>query len=168
MVFVPTLHSSAGLGLPSDEPSSESRLSWPPLFWPLPQKSPLGSWFWMRFRMDEGSRILLLTGLSWLLELPLSVLVVVVVVVVVVAAPRFFLLRRQRLPEVLVARDVVVVEAVVILIFVIIIVLNLMVGVAGGDEGVVVVAAVSGTPSSAMHHAVDSDVSWVSCMTCRR
>lgn len=118
--------------------------------------------------MDEGSRILpmlllprllLLTGLScWLLELPLSVvlvLVVVVVVVVVVAAPRF---RCRRLVfRLVVARDAVVV---VILIFVIIIVLNLMVGVAGGD-------VVAGT-SSAMHHAVDSDVSWVSCITCRR
>lgn len=104
--------------------------------------------------MDEGSRVLLLlTGLFWPLQLvlvlQLSVLVVVVVVVVVVAAPRF------RLREVLVASAVVVVR-----IFVIIIVLNLMVGVAGGD-------VVAGT-SSAMHHAVDSDVSWVSCITCRR
>lgn len=103
--------------------------------------------------MDEGSRVLLLlTGLFWPLQLvlvlQLSVLVVVVVVVVV-AAPRF------RLREVLVASAVVVVR-----IFVIIIVLNLMVGVAGGD-------VVAGT-SSAMHHAVDSDVSWVSCITCRR
>lgn len=128
----------------------------------------------MRFRMDECSRILLLlrTGLScWLLELPLSVLVVVVVVVVllvvvvvvvvVVAAPRFRLRRRLLALRLVVARDAVAEEAVVILIFVIIIVLNLMVGVAGGD------VVCEGT-SSAMHHAVDSDVSWVSCITCRR
>lgn len=126
----------------------------------------------MRFRMDECSRILLLprTGLScWLLELPLSVLVVVVVVllvvvvvvvVVVVAAPRFRLRRRLLALRLVVARDAVA-EVVVILIFVIIIVLNLMVGVAGGD------VVCEGT-SSAMHHAVDSDVSWVSCITCRR
>lgn len=124
----------------------------------------------MRFRMDECSRILLLrTGLScWLLELPLSVLVVVVVllvavvvVVVVVAAPRFRLRRRLLALRLVVARDAVAEEVVVILIFVIIIVLNLMVGVAGGD------VVCEGT-SSAMHHAVDSDVSWVSCITCRR
>lgn len=120
--------------------------------------------------MDECSRILplLRTGLScWLLELPLSVLVVVVVVllvvvvvvVVVVAAPRFRLRRRLLALRLVVARDAV--AEVVILIFVIIIVLNLMVGVAGGD------VVCEGT-SSAMHHAVDSDVSWVSCITCRR
>lgn len=54
----------------------------------------------------------------------------------------------------------VVVVVLVFFIFVIIIVLNLMVGVAGGD-------VVWGT-SSTVHHAVESDVSWVSCIAIRR
>lgn len=56
--------------------------------------------------------------------------------------------------------EVLALVVLILILVLIIIVRNFSVGVAGGD--------VAGGTSSAVHHAVERDVSWVSCRACRR
>lgn len=129
--------------------------------------------FCIRFRMDEGSRVLLVGVVLLLLVLPvgsadgvewLFLLLLLVQSRLLLSSPRLLLLLLMLLllllMPVLLWLVVLMALVVLIFIFVIIIVLNFRVGVAGGD-------VVVGT-SSAIHHAVESDVSWVSCIACRR
>lgn len=122
--------------------------------------------FCIRFRMDECSRgVVLVVGVDWALLLMVSAgstgverLLLLLVQSRLLLSSLFLLL--LLLPVVLLWLVEVLALVVRIFIFVIIIVLNFSVGVAGGD--------VVGGTSSAVHHAVERDVSWVSCSACRR
>lgn len=123
--------------------------------------------FCIRFRMDECSRgVVLVVGVDWALLLMVSagstgverLLLLLLVQSRLLLSSLFLLL--LLLPVVLLWLVEVLALVVRIFIFVIIIVLNFSVGVAGGD--------VVGGTSSAVHHAVERDVSWVSCSACRR
>lgn len=122
--------------------------------------------FCIRFRMDECSRVVLV-GVEWPLLLLLMVSVgscgaVERLLLLLLVQSRLLLsssLFRLLWPVLLwLVEELALV--VLIRIFVIIIVLNFSVGVAGGDVG-------CGT-SSAVHHAVEREVSCVSCSACRR
>lgn len=124
--------------------------------------------FCIRFRMDECSRgvVLVVVGVDWALLLMVSagstgverlLLLLLLVQSRLLLSSLFLLL--LLLPVVLLWLVEVLALVVRIFIFVIIIVLNFSVGVAGGD--------VVGGTSSAVHHAVERDVSWVSCSACR-
>lgn len=119
--------------------------------------------------MDECSRVVLVGVVLLLLLLPvgstevverlLFLLLFLVQSRLLLSSSLLVLLLLLLLLPVLLWQVVVMALVVLIFIFVIIIVLNFRVGVAGGD-------VVVGT-SSAIHHAVESDVSWVSCIACR-
>lgn len=120
--------------------------------------------------MDECSRgvVLVVVGVDWALLLMVSagstgverLLLLLLLVQSRLLLSSLFLLLLLLLPVVLLWLVEVLALVVRIFIFVIIIVLNFSVGVAGGD--------VVGGTSSAVHHAVERDVSWVSCSACRR
>lgn len=124
--------------------------------------------FCIRFRMDEGSRVLLVGVVLLLLVLSVGsadgverlFLLLLVQSRLLLSSSLLLLMLLLLLMPVLLWLVVLMALVVLIFIFVIIIVLNFRVGVAGGD-------VVVGT-SSAIHHAVESDVSWVSCIACRR
>lgn len=122
--------------------------------------------FCIRFRMDECSRVVLVG-----VELPLLFWASVGSSGVEWLLLRLLLLVQSRLllsssivlllvPVLLWLVEVLALVVLILILVLIIIVRNFSVGVAGGD--------VVGGTSSAVHHAVERDVSWVSCRACRR
>lgn len=123
--------------------------------------------FCIRFRMDECSRVVLVgvewplllfwasagsgVGVEWLLLLLVQSRLLLSSSMVLLLLPVLLLLWLV---------EVLALVVLILILVLIIIVRNFSVGVAGGD--------VVGGTSSAVHHAVERDVSWVSCMACRR